>query len=345
MFRWEEAHFGGWNDKTIEYMEKRRFEQSIARLPSLGEAGIEVLNCAAFEKRIEQCWQGFERKPLRSQQLDEIRQAVLKSIEIHADCLSRDEHDLVERALVLGGSVQIEDICEMDAADALSRRLWANVGLVSGRPFIELDSAFIRAIAQAFDREEHEQIRRRFDGFYLRMSAQLYRAGILDDRYPQKQILREVLHCDNEDERAGQLARQYLWASYNCIDYSDGVLLFHRAIAEPRHLLNDARRKTVQRLRDAKRCDAAVDILTEEIPLQNALEWEIEGVLRRGLVAHDVARTIRFLCKQGASLSAMAEVLGNSLIVHLSSAMKSALREMYYKTPKWLECSDLVIHQ
>ena len=339
MFRQEEAFVGGWQDKTIEAMQRRRFEQMVAQLPPLGSTRLENLSAGAFERRLEQCWQDVPRKPMRAQQESEVWRTVLRSIEQQADCLSQEEHALVERALILGGCAQIEDTLELEAARALSLRLWANVGMVSGKPYVELVRPIVQPVARAFAREEHEEVRRRFEAFHGFMASTLYRVGAMDDRQPQQLILREVLGVTDGSELSLQLARRYLWASYDCVDYSDGVLLVHSALAEPRHMLADGRRRTGLML-PPQSLQTAMDILPEEIPLQRGLELAIAGTLRDGLREEDVARTIRFLCKQGAPLSAMEEVLQSSMIVYLSATMRGALADMYYMLPKWMECSE-----
>ena len=339
MFRQEEAFVGGWQDKTIEAMQKRRFEQMVAQLPPLGSTRLENLGAGAFERRLEQCWQDVPRKPMRAQQENEVWRIVLRSIEQQADCLSQEEHALVERALILGGCAQIEDTLELEAARALSLRLWANVGMVSGKPYVELVRPIVQPVARAFAREEHEEVRRRFEAFHGFMASTLYRVGAMDDRQPQQLILREVLGVTGGSELSLQLARRYLWASYDCVDYSDGVLLVHSALAEPRHMLADGRRRTGLLL-PPQSLQTGMDILPEEIPLQRGLELAIAGTLRDGLREADVARTIRFLCKQGAPLAAMEEVLQSSMIVYLSASMRGALADMYYMLPKWMECSE-----
>ena len=339
MFRQEEAFIGGWQDKTIEAMQKRRFEQMVAQLPPLGSTRLENLGAGAFERRLEQCWQDVPRKPMRAQQENEVWRIVLRSIEQQADCLSQEEHALVERALILGGCAQIEDTQELEAARALSLRLWANVGMVSGKPYVELVRPVVQPVARAFAREEHEAVRRRFEAFHGFMTGTLYRVGAMDDRQPQQLILREVLNVKEHSELSLQLARRYLWASYDCVDYSDGVLLVHSALADPRHMIADGRRKTGILLPPLS-LHTALDILPEEIPLQRELELAIAGTLRDGLREQDVARTIRFLCKQGAPLSAMEEVLQASMIVYLSASARGALADMYYMLPKWMECSE-----
>lgn len=340
MFRQEEIIIGGWQEKTIEAMQRRRFEQMVSRLPPLGSSRLEALAPAALLRKIEQSWQDIECKPMRAQQLSEVWKTVLGSITRQADCLSHEEHELVERALILGGSAQIEDALELEAAQALSLRLWAHVGLVSGRPYVELEQPVIRPAAKAFARAEHERVRQRFEAFGGYLNGTLYRVGAMDDRQPQQMILREVLGGKREDELSMQLARRYLWASYDCVDYSGGVMLLHAALADPSYLIASCRRRGGVLAPLQMETASQMDILPEEIPLQTELERSMEGSLRDGHRAVDVARAIRFLCKQGAPLCAMREVLQASLIVHVSPAMNGALSNMYYQTPKWIESAE-----
>ena len=341
MFRQEETFVGGWQDKTIEAMQRRRFQQLTAQLPPLGAERLEALPPAAFARRLEQCWQDVLRKPMRTQQLSKVWQSVLDTLPMQADCLSHEEHELVERALILGGSAQIEDAQELEAARALSLRLWASVGMISGRPYIELEPPVLRPAAKAFSRAEHQKIRSRFESFRVHLDALLYCRGAVDDRLPQRTIVRDVLQTDESDECAMQLARQYLWAGCDCMDYSGGVLLLHHALADPQSLMAGGRRRSGVFLTDLSDLSVQIDILPEEVPLQRALERAVSGALREGQQAQSVARSIRFLCKQGAPLAAMEEVLQETLVVLITPAMRRALAEMYFGIPKWIECRTL----
>lgn len=340
MFRQEEVFVGGWQEKTIEAMQRRRFEQRIAQLPPLGASRLTELTPHAFERKIEQCWQSIARKPMRAQQIGEIWKTVLAGANIHADCLSEEEHELVERALILGGSVQIEDIQELEAARALSLRLWASVGVVSGKPYMELETPVLEPVAHAFARPEHEEIRLRLKGFHARLTGMLYRVGAMDDKHPQQMLLNSVFDHEIDHEPLLQLSRRYLWSSYDCVDYCGGVMLLHQALAEPSHLIPIARRRMRAGPMPAAAHSALVDILPEEIPLQQALERTIQGALRDGYRCEDVARSIRFLCKQGAPLDAMEDVLQSTLIVYVNTGMRTALANMYYSMPKWIESRE-----
>ena len=340
MFRQQEIFVGGWQEKTIEAMLKRRFEQMVAQLPPLGAGRLEALMPSAFERKLEQCWQDVEKKPMRAQQLGEVWKSVLSTIGMQADCLSHEEHELVERALILGGSARIEDALELEAARALSLRLWASVGLVSGKPYIELERPVLEPVAKAFAREEHEMTRQRLEAFSAGLTGMLYRMGAIDDRQPQQALLRDVLGGRTDDEVLVQLARRYLWASYDCVDYSGGVMLVHAALADPTNLIASSRRRPGLLMLPQEELRMQMDILPEEIPLQRELERAIGGALRDGFQAQDVARNLRYLCKQGAPLSAMEEVLQSALIVYVSASMRGALCNMYYRIPKWIECSE-----
>lgn len=346
MFRQEEILFGGWQEKTIESMQRRRYDQWVRQLPPLGAGRLEALEPAAFARKLEQCWQDVERKPMRSQQIAHVWKRVLGSIEIQADCLSREEHALAERALLLGGCASIEDAQELEAARALSLRLWASIGLISGKPYIELEAPVMQPVARAFEREAHEQIRRRLEHFSERLSAVLYRLGAMDDRQPQQMLLREVFAQEEPDEIHIQLARHYLWSSFDCVDYSDGVMLVHPALAEPRQLIALRQRKaSLQPPNWDEMRMQMIDILPEEIPLQRDLERAMSGALRDGLCAQDVARMLRFLCKQGAPLHVLEELLQESLIVYASPFMRGAVANMYYRLPKWTECAEYSVLQ
>ncbi|MBR4040145.1 MAG: hypothetical protein IKJ11_08625 [Clostridia bacterium] len=338
MFRQEEVFVGGWREKTIESMQRRRFEQQIAQLPPLGANRLEELPPGSFERKLEQCWQDVERKPMRAQQMAQIWKSVLGSIDIQADCLSHEEHELVERALILGGSVQIEDAQELEAARALSLRLWASMGIVSGKPYIELETPVLEPVARAFARDEHEQIRHKLESFQAWLTGVLYRNGAIDDRQPQQVLLDDVLGSYPDREQLALLSRRYLWASCDCVDYSGGVMLVHSALADPHHLIASCRRKPLLPPQGA--FSAIMDILPEEIPLQRDLERAIHGALRDGYRAEDVARSLRFLCKQGAPLHEMIGVLQSTLIVYASTGMRGALANMYYSMPKWIESCE-----
>lgn len=345
MFRQNAVHFSSWHEKTLESIQRIRFEQSVSQLPQLGENRIEALSYPALLKRLERCWQNVERKPIRIQQLNLVRESVLSSIREHADCLSCGEHELVERALILGGRASIEDAEELDAAKALSLRLWADIGLVSGQPVIELDREVAQHVERVFSAEAHNVIRSEFRVFHARMHALLYQMGVLDDRIPQKMILDEILKKDYRSEMRAQLARWHLWAGFDCIDYTDGVLLVHPALADPESMLANARRRTCFQASMSQKIMDTAWMFPEETVIQQRLEHTLADVLRDGKRVTDVVMSLRYLCKQGAPFHVIKEELQQSLIVCVNKSMIQALYDMFVSTPKWIECSETALLQ
>lgn len=337
MFRQKEIFVGGWEEKTLASMHRRRFENAVAQFPQLGAERLCALNTEAFRRKMERCWQDVPQKPMRAQQEALAWETVLRSIELQADCLSSDEHELIERALLLGGCVRLEDVRDLAAAQALSLRLMASVGLVSGKPYVELEQMVIQPLAKAMAREQHENVRRRFQALRSELDGLLYCSGVLDDRYPQKMIMDKVLADQQDEELCCQLARRYLWASYDCLDYSDGVMLMHPALAEPECLIRNRRGGSGEMLLRAstRACRTMEDILPEEIPLQKALEGAIVGATRSGVRAEEAATAIRYLCKQGAPLEALEDVLQSFLLVRVSPWMRRALVDVFVQLPKW----------
>ena len=47
MFRLEEVFWGGWQDKTIEAMRKRRYKQNLERLEPLGAERLDALTSSS----------------------------------------------------------------------------------------------------------------------------------------------------------------------------------------------------------------------------------------------------------------------------------------------------------
>ena len=85
MFRQEEVFPGGWPDKTVEAMRKRRFEQSIRQMEPLDANRLETLPPGALARRLEQSWQEVKRRPMYHQQLTQVWKQVLETIDAQAD--------------------------------------------------------------------------------------------------------------------------------------------------------------------------------------------------------------------------------------------------------------------
>lgn len=288
----------------------------------------------ALTARIEGCWQDIPRKPLRAQQAAVAQEAVLRTIERQADCLSAQEHALCERLFAAGGRVQLGSAQELDAARALSLRLLAHVGLADGMPAAALDADFAAALEAAFSRKEHARVRMRLFTYQATVCAALYLAGVLDDRAPQRLFTAQVLGLDEPDEEALELARHYLWASFECVDYADGVLLTHPAVADPLELASRGGAQ-LESFTARELLGGMQGILPQEEPLEEALTRALHGALRPGVDVAESVRSLRLLCKQGAPVEALREVTDSLLMVRRTERMDAALLAMHAGAVRW----------
>lgn len=322
-----------WNEKTLWQLQARRFERETQRLSDLSVRTMMDMDRIALAARIEAGWQDIPKKPLRAQQAAAAREAVLRTIEMQADCLCAQEHALCERMLITGGCTRINDAQEMDAARALSLRLLAHVGLDGGQPSVALEPEFAPALEAAFSRPEHARIRMRMFSFAATVSAALYLSGVLDDAVPQRLFCAQVLGEREPDEEALALARHYLWAGFDCVDYPGGVLLVHPGVTEIAGMMPGGEQLaqfTAQELLGGMN-----GILPQEEQLDEVLCRAIEDALRPGFDVQECVRGLRILCKQGAPMSALYEVLDGLLMVRRTARMDAALRAMHAGVVRW----------
>ena len=334
MFRSDEICETPWNERTLWQLRAQRFEQEVKCLQPLRARSLAQMDRQTLTARIEACWQDVARKPLRIQQAAAAQEAVLRTIERQADCLSMEEHALCERLFAAGGCAHLTHAQELDAARALSLRLLAHVGTEGGVPVAALDTDFAPALEAAFSRKEHAQMRMRLFTYQATVCAALYLAGVLDDRAPQRLFTAQVLGLSEPDEESLALARHYLWASFDCVDYEDGVLLAHPAIIHPRAL---ARRGGAQLESFTARelLGGMQGILPQEEPLEDALKRAIDGALRPGVEMDESVQSLRLLCKQNVPVSALQEVLDSLLMVRRTERMDAALAAMHAGVVRW----------
>lgn len=334
MFRTGDRPDAEWPERALSRAQRARMERVSASLGPVRADAFEGRSAKELWETIERCWQDVAKKPMRAQQEQAAREAVLRGLERQADCLSSGEHTLVERLLILDGGVTVTDYEELCAAQALCRRLWADVGLQDGRPFVRLDATLAQPLTQAMARPEHASVRMRIFSFEATVAAALYIAGALDDRTPQALFARQVLLTDEQDEEAMHLARHYLWAGFDCVDYEDGVLLLHPALYDPAPVLRGVRPELTSFTAE-QIVGGMQGIMPQEEPAQRALERAIAGALRAGEDAEECATELRMLAKQGADFDALREVLSGRVTVMPGGAMERALRAMLEATPSW----------
>lgn len=338
MKRYIDLRDAGWADKTASRIRETKRERCLAAFgaepPCAGV--LDTLPMETLEPLIAAGWTVTPCAPGDLLRRRAARRAVSETLADDADCLSPDEHTLVERMLIGDGFAFPETAREMEAALTLRLRLWCDVGVQDGKPCARLDAALLDALPAVLMRPEHHQRRSRVFIYQGMIGALLYLTGFLDSRMPQERFVAEVLQ-ETDSPRARRLARNHLEASFDMVALDGCRLLLHEGLAQPEELL--ATLSAYGALPDfagEQLMGAMNGLLPEETALDGRLTGALRGALRPGLDARDVAEDLRILCKQGAPLSGLHEALSGLLCVMPGRELDALLAELCRTTPGWL---------
>ncbi len=266
------------------------------------------------------------------------RRQVMATLKDDLDCLSPEEHTLVERMLIGNGRVFLDTLREFEAAYTLRLRLWCDIGVAHERPCVRLDSGLMRALPRLIMRQEHQERRGRIFVFDGMIHGLLYMTGFLDDRLPRRRFVEEVLQADETPETL-RLARNYLEASFDCSHVAGCNLLLHEALAAPESLVGTLAAHgafQMPAVTSEQLIGSMNGLLPEETASDRKLRLAIAGALRPEWEADEAASDLRMLIKQGAPMDVLRSALARMLCVLPTAHMEDVLHELSCQTPCWI---------
>lgn len=329
-----------WAERLPSRVQERRKQLC---LTSFGQeapcAGvIDTLPIETLEALIAAGWVQVPAAPGDLLRRKAARHAVMETLEADTDCLSPEEHTLLERMLIGDGAAYPETLPEMEAALTLRLRLFCDIGLENGRPCARLDGTLLNALPAVLMRPEHHERRSRIFIYQGMIGALLYLTGFLDSRRPEEQFVAEVLGMEMSPA-AQRLARNHLEASYDMIETGGCQLLLHTALADPEALvetLSAYGAAAAPSFGSAQLMGAMNGILPEESAMNAKLVRALRGALRPGVDAQDTAEDLRLLVKQGAPVTGVREALSGLLCVMPGAELDALLKDLCCLTPGWL---------
>lgn len=327
-----------WADKTMSVLRQEQLEACEKRLSLLPDVTVFDLTDDLRTEEIWQCSYDAQEHP-QLQKLHtrkELRAQVLGSLASEAALLSVEEHLLVERLVSLGGTAELIDWEETQAAESLVRRMWCTIAKHGGRTVVRLPEALLPPLTLALSSHPHQELRENLMRHDAVIRGLLYIGGLLHYEEPLYHLMSDVLKdtyaCDLN------LAMRYLRAAYDyTYDRNGDMLLLHPGLADPEHLMMQHQPHPEMAVElDEETMRGAVDgILPEELPLFDKLYGLFIGATRPELTPEGAAEDLLMLAKQGVSLAEMQEVLGSLLSVQPTEEMRRAVTLVHAQTPRW----------
>ncbi len=327
-----------WVDKTMSVLRARQLEACEERLGKLPHYG---LFGGCDDTHVEELWQlsyDAQEHPI-SYQLHTARQLqsqIMIQLPAEAALLSVQEEQLVDRLLSLGGTADLMDWDEMDAAESLVRRLWCTLTHEDDRIILHMPFELCTPLVLVMSSKAHQELRAKLHQYNARIRALLYLCGLIPDSEALS-LLNDMALGDTFANNK-TLALRYLKASFDCTyDRKGHMLLLHPGLAEPERLLRQHPVTCAQALQMGEETlvQASKGLLRQEEFLYDMIYGLLQDAVRPEITVEEAVEDLRMLAKQGVAQAEMDEVLSSLLLMKPTAAMLEGVRLLGQMTPRW----------
>lgn len=328
-----------WADKTMSVMRAELLEaceKDLAGFPShclfdqeVTDADAEDFYGLSFFAEEDRLAPGHPAPMLHTVQ--DLRNRVLHQFPEECALLSPEEHDLLVRAMLMGGRAPLRDWNELLPAKGLVRRLWARVESQGQLHHIILPRQLCSASLVLMAGDAHRQLRELTEQVHEAIENSLYLLGIVHASVPQRHML-SLLKGTLAEGRA-DLVRRFLLIGYDCFrDRNGNLILIHPGLAEPEKLIPHAATAEM----DPNALSSASDSVEAlEDPLYSRMLGLLSDSVRPEITAEDAVEDLIILAKQGVPPEEMLRVLDGMLMCRFTAEMAEALKDMYEEIPRW----------
>ena len=337
-----------WCEMTMSMMREKQFEACERRL--FAHPGVALFADEATDADAQELFaNSFDNRHGASETrlitLAELRAVVLARLPLEARFIGVEERRILERLLLNDGVLCLTDWDDLGAAEALVSRLWCSFFTQGEDWYLSLPPVLQAPLITALGDKETAQAQERLFSYDATIHGLLYITGLLHAGQAMAYFTEGVMQ--RKDEEAQEIARRYLQASFEYITDGNGdMILLHPGLANPYQLV---RQQSVGEMGAFTMTQDMVaggmnGILTEEVPLHEAMCAALCDALRPDYDVNETAEDLRILAKQGVSLAEMESVLSSTIAVLPRPAMLDALKRLYEETPRWLGLKAALEH-
>ena len=332
-----------WADKTMSVMRADQLEaceKDLAGLPSRCLFEPECSNLEA-EKLYELSYFAEEDRKASGRLLrpalhtvEQMRNRVLHTFVQECALLSVEEHDLLVRTVLFGGRTLLSDWNELIPARALVRRLWCRVEGTGENTVLIIPHQLCASALLLLAGDSHKAVRNIVEKVHDSIENTLYLLGAAQAADPARHLA-SLLKGTCADG-CPELIDRFLLAGYDYVyDRSGSLLLIHPGLADPERMMGI----TNTEMNPEALSKASDSINDLESPLYERMLGLLLNVTRPEITPEDAVEDLIILAKQEVSWNDMLEVLSSLLICQPTAEMRSALKELSDRVPRWLSLS------
>ena len=332
-----------WADKTMSVMRADQLEaceKDLVGLPSRCVFETDCSNIDAEKLYDLSYFAEADRKNIRRNShpslhtVEQLRNRVLHTFIQEAALLSVEEHDLLVRAVLFGGHTALTDWNELIPARSLVRRLWCRVEGKGENTVLVLPHQICASALLLLAGDSHKAVREIVEQIHEGIENTLYLLGAAQAAGPAQHMasLLKGTCADGHPE----LIERFLLAGYDYVyDHTGSLLLIHPGLADPERMMDienaEMNPETLKK--------ASENINDLESPLYDRMLSLLTDVTRPEISPEDAVEDLIILAKQEVPVSDMLEVLSSQLICRPTAEMRTSLRELSDRVPRWLGLS------
>ena len=339
MLRQDNVHPYHWADKTMSVLRANQLEACEKDLAGLPCRCLFDGDCtdAEAEAFYQMSWfprEDRNRTDVSLHTVEQLRNRVLHTFVQECALLSVEEHDLLVRAVLFGGRISLNDWNELIPARALVRRLWCRVEGVGENAVLVMPHQLCASALLLLAGDSHKAVRNIVEQVHDSIENTLYLLGAAQAAGPARHMA--SLLKDTCAAGHPELITRFLLAGYDYVyDRGGNLLLIHPGLADPEKMMGI----TNTEMNPEALSNASDSINDLESPLYERMLGLLIDVTRPEITPEDAVEDLIILAKQEVPWKDMLEVLSSLLICQPTPEMRSALKDLSDRVPRWLSLS------
>ena len=314
-----------WADKTMSVMRADQLEACEKDLTGLPSRCLFEPECSNIDA---------EKLYELSFFADEDRNASGRALRPALHTVEQLRNRVLHTFVQVGGRISLNDWNQLIPARALVRRLWCRVEGIGENAVLVMPHQLCASALLLLAGDSHKAVRNIVEQVHDSIENTLYLLGAAQAAGPARHMA--SLLKDTCAAGHPELITRFLLAGYDYVyDRGGNLLLIHPGLADPEKMMGI----TNTEMNPEALSNASDSINDLESPLYERMLGLLIDVTRPEITPEDAVEDLIILAKQEVPWKDMLEVLSSLLICQPTPEMRSALKDLSDRVPRWLSLS------